>query len=98
MPKSHEKDMTATESNGSPPSQRADGDAAPRQAPEVVAPSSRVNVAFPFSQIKVTEPSQELAELAGLVYDLVVAMDPWLPEEQQEDLRARARALRERLH
>jgi hypothetical protein len=98
VPKSHEKDATPTDSNGSPPSHRADGDAPPRKGPEVVAPSSRVNVAFPFSQIKVTEPSKELAELAGLVYDLVEAMDPWLPEDQQEELRGRARALRERLH
>jgi len=89
--------MTATESNGSPPSERADGDATLHKGPEVVAPSSRVNVAFPFSQIKVTEPSKELAELAGLVYDLVVAMDPWLPEDRQEELRARALAVRERL-
>ena len=93
----HEKDVTPTESNGSPPSHRADGDAPLRKGPEVVAPSSRVNVAFPFSQIKVTEPSKELAELAGLVYDLV---GPWTrgsPRTSWRSSGARAQALHERL-
>jgi hypothetical protein len=56
-----------------------------------------VNVAFPFSQIKLQEPSQELADLAGLLVDLVAAMSQWVPEDQLEELRARARALHERL-
>ena len=63
----------------------------------MVAPSSRVNVAFPFSQIKLQEPSQELADLAGLLVDLVAAMSQWVPEDQLEELRARAQALHERL-
>ena len=68
-----------------------------RQAPEVVAPSSRVNVAFPFSQIRLQEPSKELAELAALVYDLVMTMSEWVPEDRSEELRARALALRDAL-
>jgi len=57
-----------------------------------------VNVAFPFSQIKLQEPSQELADLAGLVFDLVVAMAEWLPDDDRlDELHARAQALRERL-
>ena len=63
----------------------------------MVAPSSRVNVAFPFSQIKVEEPSRELAELASLVFELVGTMAEWVPEDQLEELSARARALRDRL-
>jgi len=99
VPKSHDKSATPTESNGSPPPLPSGGDseAKPRKGPEVVAPSSRVNVAFPFSQIKLQEPSQEMADLAGLVFDLVVTMAQWVPEDQLEELRARAQALRERL-
>ncbi len=93
MPKSSEKDASPSETNGS----RSQG-SKPGKGPEVVAPSSRVNVAFPFSQIKLQEPSQELADLAGLVFDLVVAMAEWVPDEERlDELRARAQALRERL-
>ena len=56
-----------------------------------------MTVAFPFSQIKLQEPSQELADLASLVLDLVVAMGELVPDDQLEDMRARALALRERL-
>ena len=56
-----------------------------------------MNVAFPFSQIKLEEPSQELADLAGLLFDLIVAMAEWVPEEQLEELRTRAQSLHERL-
>jgi hypothetical protein len=98
VPKSHDKSVTPSESNGLPESYRSDHAAKkPHKGPEVVAPSSRVNVAFPFSQIKLQEPSQELADLAGLVVDLVVAMSQWVPEDQLEELRARALALHERL-
>ena len=97
MPKSHDKSATPTESNGSPPPLPSGSEAKPRKGPEVVAPSSRVNVAFPFSQIKLQEPSQEMADLAGLVFDLVVTMAQWVPEEQLDELRVRAQALRERL-
>ena len=72
-------------------------DRSPEDAPEVVAPSSRVNIAFPFSQIKVEEPSRELAELASLLFDLVGTMAEWVPEDQLEEMSARARALRDRL-
>jgi hypothetical protein len=97
VPKSHDKGVAPSESNGLPESSQEDHGATPRQGPEVVAPSTRVNVAFPFSQIKLQEPSQEMADLAGLVFDLVVAMQQWVPEDQLEELRARAQALRERL-
>ncbi len=98
MAKSHDRSVTPSESNGLPESYQS-GRAAkqPRKGPEVVAPSSRVNVAFPFSQIKLQEPSQELADLAGLLVDLVAAMSQWVPEDQLEELRARAQALHERL-
>ncbi len=101
MPKSHDKSVTPSETNGLPESYQSgqSGQAAKRtgKGPEVVAPSSRVNVAFPFSQIKLQEPSQELADLAGLLVDLVAAMSQWVPEDQLEELRARAQALHERL-
>jgi len=96
VPKSHDKGVTPNESNGSPEARQAGG-AKPRKGPELVAPSSRVNVAFPFSQIKLQEPSQELADLAALVFDLVVTLTEWVPEDQLEELRMRALALRERL-
>jgi hypothetical protein len=67
------------------------------QAPRVVAPSNRVTIAFPFSQIKMQEPSKELAELASLVHDLVVAMAEWVPEDQLDELQTRAQALRDGL-
>jgi hypothetical protein len=96
--KSHDKSVTPSETNGLPESYRSGhGAKESRKGPEVVAPSSRVNVAFPFSQIKLQEPSQELADLAGLMVDLVAAMSQWVPEDQLEELRARARALHERL-
>ena len=62
-----------------------------------MAPSNRVNVALPFSQIKLDEPSRELAELAALVFDLVGTMAEWVPEDELEELSARARVLRDRL-
>ena len=93
MPKPTEKGASPSDTNGS----RSQGSKS-RQGPEVVAPSSRVNVAFPFSQIKLQEPSQELADLAGLVFELVVATAEWVPEDDRfDELHARAQALRERL-
>lgn len=92
MPKSSEKNHVPAET---------DGQRRPKTwgVPEIVAPSSRsVNVAFPFSQIKMEEPSRELAELASLVFDLVETMAEWVPEDHLEELGARARALRDRLH
>jgi len=95
VPKS-DKGASPSETNGWPRSSQQ-GPTEPRKGPELVAPSSRVNVAFPFSQIKLQEPSQELADLAALFFDLVVAMSQWVPEDQLEELRTRAQALRERL-
>jgi hypothetical protein len=94
VPKPADKGARLPESNGSP--SQGPGPK-PRKGRDIVAPSSRVNVAFPFSQIKLEEPSRELAELAGLVFDLVVAMAQWVPEDQLEELQARAQTLRERL-
>ncbi len=90
MPKSSEKSASHAALNGA-------GEAKPREAPRVNAPSSRVNIAFPFSQIKLEEPSKELAELAALVFDLVGAMAEWVPEDRLEDLRSRAQVLRDAL-
>jgi hypothetical protein len=87
-----EKHTLPSETNGAHPTTSE-----PRRAPEVMAHSKSVNVAFPFSQIKLEQPSQELADLAGLVLDLVVTMSEWVPEDQLEELRMRARALRDRL-
>jgi len=87
--KSSEK-SSSTESNGRRGSKL-------REAPRIVAPSNRVNVALPFSQIKLDEPSRELAELAALVFDLVGTMAEWVPEDELEELSARARVLRDRL-
>ncbi len=86
MPKSSEKNTSQAPLNGA-------GEARPREAPRVSAPSSRVNIAFPFSQIKLEEPSKELAELAALVFDLVGAMAEWVPEDRLDDLRVRAQVL-----
>ncbi len=90
MPKSSEKNVSAAPLNGA-------GAARPPGASRVVAPSSRVNVAFPFSQIKLEEPSKELAELAALIFDLVGAIAEWVPEDQLEELKARAEVLRDKL-
>jgi hypothetical protein len=91
VPKSSDKNASRTELNGG-------AEAAPsRAAPTVVGPSHRLNIAFPFSQIKLEEPSKELAELAALVFDLVGTMAEWVPEDRLEDLRARARVLRDTL-
>jgi hypothetical protein len=90
VPKSSEKSSFPSQTDGIHGSK-------PRDAPEVVAPSSRVNIAFPFSQIKVEEPSRELAELASLLFELVGTMAEWVPEDQLEEMSARARALRDRL-
>jgi hypothetical protein len=61
--------------------------------PEVKNASSRVTIAFPFSQIKTQEPSAELAELAGLLVDVVAALREACPDaplaERAEALRAR---------
>jgi hypothetical protein len=56
-----------------------------------------VNIAFPFSQIKLEEPTEELAELAALMFDLVGAMAEWVPEDRLDELRARAQVLRDAL-
>jgi hypothetical protein len=91
VPKSTEKNTTR--------SAALDGAEAakPGESPRVVAPFSRVNIAFPFSQIKMEEPSQELAELAALVFDLVGAVAEWVPEDRLDDLRDRAQVLRDAL-
>ena len=90
MPKSTEKNASRSALDGA-------GGAKPGESARVVAPSSRVNIAFPFSQIKLEEPSQELAELAALVFDLVEAVAEWVPEDRLDDLRVRAQVLRDAL-
>jgi len=90
VPKSSDKSSSSAEANGRRGSKL-------RAAPAIVAPSNRVNVALPFSQIKLDEPSRELAELAALVFDLVGTMAEWVPEDELEELSARARVLRDRL-
>ena len=48
--------------------------------------STRVNVAFPFSQIKIEQPTEDVAELAGLVRDLAVAVADVAPERSPRSL------------
>jgi hypothetical protein len=73
----------------------------PLSAREFVnAPSNRTTIALPFSQIKLQEPSAEVFELAGLLCELMEAIEQAVPEEQRDrlsDLHARAQALRVRL-
>jgi hypothetical protein len=88
--KSSEKGSSSADTNGGRGSKS-------HGAPGIVAPSNRVNVALPFSQIRLEEPSRELAALAALLFDLVGTMAEWVPEDQLEDLSARARVLRDRL-
>ena len=59
--------------------------------------TTRVNVAFPFSQIKVQEPSEDLAELAGLCSELAGLLAEIAPESNAPELEQRARALAARL-
>lgn len=70
-------------------------EAKPKPNGEVV--TTKVNVAFPFSQIKVQEPSEELAELADLVCELVELLAEIAPESNALEVGKRARALATRL-
>jgi hypothetical protein len=80
---------------------KAAADKAPPSAREFVnAPSNRTTIALPFSQIKLQEPSAELFELAGLLCELMEAIEQAIPQEERDrlgDLHARAQALRLRL-
>jgi hypothetical protein len=58
--------------------------------------SSRVTIAFPFSQIKTQEPSEELAELAALLVEVIEAVQEACPGAALATLAERAEALRER--
>ena len=64
-----------------------------RTAPRVVAPTSRVNVAFPFSSIRVAEPTEESAELAEVLAELVRIVERVAPGDDVAQLRERAEAL-----
>jgi hypothetical protein len=72
---------------------------ATRSAPGVVAPSKRVNVALPFSKMRIEEPSRELAELTGIVIDVLAELERLVPDrvDNIEDLRQRAQGLAMRL-
>jgi hypothetical protein len=59
--------------------------------------TTRVTIAWPFSQIKLQEASAELAELAGVLSDVVEALSDLVPEERLAPLRERAESLRARL-
>jgi len=72
--------------------------ALPVSAEGLTAPTSRrVNIALPFSQIRTQEPSQEVADLADLVADLLAALGDVFGSEAFDELEARADALRQRL-
>jgi hypothetical protein len=73
-------------------------DKAPDKATEVHNATTRVTIAWPFSQIKLQEASAELAELAGLMSDLIDALSDFVPEDRLGPLRDRATSLRARLH
>jgi hypothetical protein len=68
--------------------------AKPRSVPEIISPTKRsasiVNVALPFSNIEVAGPSRELANLAGVVTDLINALEGVVPDPVLADLRERA--------
>jgi hypothetical protein len=68
-----------------------------RSAPEVVAPTNRINVALPFARIEVTESSKELADLAGIVNELVAIVEASSPSSKMKRLRDRAAALNAQL-
>ena len=70
----------------------------PDKATEVHNATTRVTIAWPFSQIKLQEASAELAELAGLMSDLIDALSDFVPEDRLGPLRDRATSLRARLH
>ena len=70
----------------------------PDKASEVHNASTRVTIAWPFSQIKLQEASAELAELAGLLSDVIDALSDVVPEDRLGPLRDRATSLRARLH
>jgi hypothetical protein len=82
------------------PSKAKDDDPASAGREFVNAPSSRTNIALPFSKIQLQEPSAELSELAGLMCELIDALEPTIPKAQRKqlnDLHARAQALRARM-
>lgn len=83
-----------------PKTSAVDSDAQPSGREFVHAPSNRTNIALPFSKITLQEPSDELHELAGLLCELVEALEKSLPQGQRDglkDLHIRAEALRLRL-
>jgi hypothetical protein len=61
--------------------------------PAQVTSSTRVNVAFPFSQVKITEPSEHLIALTGLVAELADLLAATAGGPDAEALRSRARDL-----
>jgi hypothetical protein len=71
---------------------------APDKSSEVHNATTRVTIAWPFSQIKLQEASAELAELAGLLSDVIDALSEFVPEDRLRPLRDRATSLRARLH
>jgi hypothetical protein len=69
-----------------------------REESGVHTANTHVTIAWPFSQIKLQEASAELAELAGLLGELVEALSDVVPEDRLAPLRERAEELRARLH
>ncbi len=78
--------MTAQDHDG--PGSQAGG-----KPPAQVASSTRVNVAFPFSQVKITEPSEHLIALTGLVAELADLLAATAGGPEAEALRSRAHDL-----
>ena len=76
---------------------RAQRRSARRSAPEVVAPTNRINVALPFSNLRVEESTKDLAELSGIVADLVAVVEATSPGPKVEELRERAEVMKSRL-
>jgi hypothetical protein len=74
-----------------------DASKAPDASSGVHNATTRVTIAWPFSQIKMEEASAELADLAGLLLDLVEALSDLVPEDVLGPLRDRAESLRARL-
>lgn len=82
--------------SASKPAPAGGKDAAKKRA-GVHTASTRVTIAWPFSQIKLQEASTELAELAGLLSELLVALSDVVPEDRLAPLRDRTEELRARL-
>lgn len=69
----------------------------PNARPTVSAPSSRVTIAFPFSTVKVSDASDDVRKLAGIVVALSERVAALEPSAENEAIVRQARELVTRL-